>query len=67
MSRRTTSASVTGSADRSDRKPNGGARKHGSIVLPGCMIHSDLTGDALEWIYGALHLRKGPPTFLWMF
>ena len=61
MSQRSTPASATGSADRSGRRRDGGARKHGSIVQPGCLIHSDITGDALEWIYGVLHFREGVP------
>lgn len=45
-----------------DRLPGKSARPatvHGSIALPGCLIHSDVSVGALEWICGALRCEDG--------
>lgn len=38
------------------------ATVHGSIALPGCLIHSDISVSALEWICGALRCEDGTNT-----
>lgn len=36
------------------------ASVHGTVALPGCMIHSDISVSALEWICRVLRCEEGP-------
>jgi anti-sigma regulatory factor (Ser/Thr protein kinase) len=48
--------------DRLPVKSSDAATVHGTIALPGCMIHSDVTVIALEWICRALRCEDGADT-----
>jgi len=46
-------------AERLSGKSARPATAHGSKALPGCLIHSDISVNALEWICGALRCEDG--------
>lgn len=46
-------------ADRLPGKSTEAAAVHGSIALPGCLVHSGLTVNSLEWICQVLRCENG--------
>lgn len=54
-----TSDVTTLPAERLPAKDSQSATVHGTVALPGCMVHSDITVDALEWICRVLRCEEG--------
>lgn len=63
MNRRAENTAISSDAgipgDRLPGKSSAAAMVHGSIALPGCLVHSGLTVSSLEWICQVLRCEDG--------